>query len=531
MTPRPRSADEGPGGTGGADLDAADGDRRPAEAPAGSTGQRYAGPAEVTRPRTAPDEPLAVIATGPAGAARRDVLAALLDVSPMTVPMPDDSYLVARYAPEPTRVAFVPGYRQPHAYPIDVLAAGPAFPRPPRRIELHLPARLLQHLALVGAPDTDGLGVPGARVLSEAAGRGGALLVVVSVDQVFTAAELDLLGGAARAGLAVFFVVTPGTAGWHGGDTSTAPAQGPAAPGGDTPTPGTPREPVGLAVQTHRTALLAVVPELAEAPWFPFHPGDVRALRRALVAWAADEGPRRLATAVPAGPHRTVPVAPDAHGRDWADRLDRQARAHVHRIRQHLGLELAHVHLRGVREIVFGAGCAGLPRVLDREMHALSLLATVECDRAVDRMVRDAGTVVFGAPPDDATYRRICAAVRAGLTGQRTDRNLERVLLVTDAGDLADVTGAGALAALDGHPGAPRTAVLPPVAVALAGACYLYFWGLGGTDPGGARSWLQRMLRELDRELQREVSRRVEAVRQALGVVLAEAVDHGILLS
>ncbi|MFI6824917.1 hypothetical protein ACIBJE_28800 [Micromonospora sp. NPDC050187] len=571
MTPCPWRGDGVPDGTGGADID--DGDGRPADgldapaapdAPAGSSDQRCAEPVEAATSRVAADEPLAVIATGPAGAARRDVLAALLDVPPPTVPMPDDSYLVARYAPEPTRVAFVPGYRQPHAYAIDVLAAGPAFPRPPRRVELHLPAPLLRHVALVGAPDTDGLGVAGTRVLREAVGRGGAVLVVVSADQVFTGAELELLNEAARAGLAVFFVVTPGTTGWHGGVAPTAtapvapepatadptapvamapdsaapgpataaPADGTEASGGEPAVAGAPSsDPVGLTVQTQRTALLAVVPELAAAPWFPFRPGDVRALRRALVAWAAEEGPRRLATAASAGPHRTVPVAPDAHRRNWADGLDRQARTHVQRIRQHLSLELAHIHLRGTQEIVFGLGCAGLPRLLDREVYALSQLATVECDRAVGRMVRDTGTEVFGARPDDATYRRICAAVRAVLAGQRADRSLERVLLVTSAGDLTEVTGAGALAALDGHPGAPRTAVLPPVAVAVAGGCYLHFWGPGGTDQGGARSWLQHVLRELDRELQREVSRRVEVARRALGVVLADAVDHGILLT
>ncbi|SCL19652.1 hypothetical protein [Micromonospora inyonensis] len=145
MTSRPRRGDNG---TGCAEADAADGDHRPADAldaPVdpdamdASTPQRGTEPAEGVR--VAPDEPLAVIATGPAGAARRDVLAALLDVPPTTVPMPDDSYLVARYAPETTRAAFVPGYRQPHALTIDVPAAGPAFPRPPRRVELHRPHR------------------------------------------------------------------------------------------------------------------------------------------------------------------------------------------------------------------------------------------------------------------------------------------------------------------------------------------------------------------------------------------------------
>lgn len=538
----------------------------------------------VTEP--GPDEPLAVVATGPAGPARREVLAALLDVAPTVLAVPEESWLVVRYAPASTRVAWVPGYRQPHPYGVDAVTAGPAPARPPRRVELHLPAPLLRHTAVVDVPDPGTLGTAGVRVLLDAVGRGGALLFVVPVDQVFGRGELDLLTTVARSGTTVLFLVTAGaddavpavtaivggtgvpdavpavtaTAGGTGvpdPDAVTAGTPPPAGPppagpppAGPWPDGGRSDDPVEAAVRALRATLVAAVPELAAAPWFPIRTGrggdgpsgspagrnaaDVDALRQALVGWAGVAGPRRLGSGPPAvaGTPRRVPVpAGGADDQGWAERLDRQARSHARRIGQHLALELANIHLRAVQEIVFGAGCAGLPRALDREVHALSLLVTAHCDLAVRWIVRDAFAAVFGVAPDEASYRRVCVAVRAGLSDHRPGRGVARVLLVTSTGGVADLSGAGAFRALDCHPGAARDAVLPPVAVALSAASYSYWRGPGNAGPDEARSWVQRVLREIGRELQAELSRRFEAVRLALGAVLADAVDHGILLA
>ncbi|MFJ6952440.1 hypothetical protein ACISRB_13470, partial [Micromonospora aurantiaca] len=88
-----------------------------------------------------------------------------------------------------------------------------------------------------------------------------------------------------------------------------------------------------------------------------------------------------------------------------------------------------------------------------------------------------------------------------------------------------------ALDALAGLPGAQRDEVLPPVGVALNGGCWQHWRAPGNNDPNAARSWAQRALREVELELSREVSRRFEVIRLSLGAVLADAVDHGILLA
>lgn len=471
---------------------------------------------EVTESR--PGDPLAVIAVGPAGAARRDVLAALLTVAPDVLTVPAGSWLVLNYAQVPTRAAYVPGYRQPHSYAPDGAGTGPALARPPRRVELTVAEPLLRHFTLVDTPDSDTLGVAGGQVLRDAVGRAGALLFVIAADQVFTADELHLLAEAARARVEPFFVVTPGASGW---DRLPDGAREPEA------------DPVEVVVAAHRAALLSAVPGLADARWFSARPAEIDALRRALVGWAADEGLRRSSAESPVRPgaHGRVPVLPGVDPTELTEQIDRRVRACAQRIRQHLALELANTHLRVVQEIVFGVGCAGLPQLLDRELEALSLLATVQCDTAVRAVLDEAAARVFGAPVPDGVRQRIIRAVRFGLGDHPAGRDLDRVLLVTSTAGVAELTGAGAVDSLSAYPGVDRDEPLPPVGMALSGGCWQRWCAPGNEDPGGARSWAQRALREIELELIREILRRFEAFRCSLGAVLSDAVDHGILLA
>jgi hypothetical protein len=224
-----------------------------------------------------------------------------------------------------------------------------------------------------------------------------------------------------------------------------------------------------------------------------------------------------------------VRVAPAVVGFDWADVLDREARTAAHRIRQDLALELANIHLRGVQEIVFGVGCPGFPTALDRELHALSLNAVAECDEAVGQLLDGVIARVFGETPGPAVRRRVGGAVARGFADLRSARDLDRVLLVTSTGGVAVMTGFDAVDALAAYPGGRTPAVLPPLGIGLSAGCY-QMWCDPTADPGRARSWLQRVLREVELELLREVSRRFEAVRLSLAAVLTEVLARGALL-
>jgi hypothetical protein len=422
-----------------------------------------------------PDEPTAVVF---AGDGRGALLDALLGGSGPAPDVSGGAYLVVQPGLRVAAWAYVPGARLPQPYDL----AGPAsggFVRPPRRVELSLPDPLVRHFTLIRAPGMSTMDVAGTRVLLDVVRRAGALVHAPAADAPLSAAEQDLLARVAETGAAVFLAGT-----------------------------GAPFD---------------VGPDMT----------DVAQLRRALVEWAGTEALARASAnpPMPPGAHGTVRVAGGAHESGWAERLDRACVAAARTVRQRLAIELANVHLRGVQEIVFGVGPAGLPDVLDREMHAVSLRAVAECDAAVDRILDDALTQVLGEIPPDGVRRRVALAVRRDIAGDGGASDPARVLLVTSTGSVATITGTGAVTALAAYRNEADRAVLPPLGVGLSGACYQYWAAPDRSDPGHTRTWLQQAVRGVELELLAEVSRRFEAVRRSLSALLTDAVDHGILLA
>ncbi|MFD1320961.1 hypothetical protein [Micromonospora sonneratiae] len=494
------------------------------------------------------DEPVAVVAAGPEGGRRSEVLGALLDVPAAALRVPAGSYLVISHGPETGRGdAYLPGHDEPYPYLAEPFGAGPALARPPRRVEMTLPDTLLRHFAVVDTPDTGTLGLPGGRVLLDGVSRAGALLFVVSAEQTLAAADLELLAGVAKDDVTVFFVVTPAPgSSWSGvhADEYPAdeyPADGHPVHGPVDPTAGLvieqdiPIDPVSVVCDAHRAALLAAVPGLAAAQWFALDPatGDTAYLRRALQDWAIDESLRRASGNPPVIENITRPVRirSDVHDSGWADRLDGLARTWAHRVRQHLALDLANIHLRCVQDLIFGTGCAGLAEALDREMHALSLCAMNESEAAVDQILDEIISLVFSDAAADDARRRVAVAVRLKLADRPRSRSLERALLVTALGGVEGMAGADAVAVLPAYSGAVDATILPPLGVGLLGGCYQHWSRPGNLSASRARSWLQRVLREVELQLSREVSRRFEELRLALGSVVVDAVDSRRMLA
>jgi len=463
------------------------------------------------------EQPAVVVVELP-GADGSRVIRALLDQTEHPT-APVGSYLVLRASAGASGDlrSFVPGYRQPADPPPtgDLFAGAPpedaveapvpsAPSRPPRRVEATLPAALLRHTALVMAPPTGAFGPAYSRIVLDAAERGGAMLLVAAAPTPLGEPEHDLAVQALERGVTVFLALSQAMTG-------------------------------ELAVA--RTEAQRHAPILAELAWFAVDDptiDGVAALRENIVRWAADERGRRLASA--GKPLRTGPirVSSDAADSGWEELLEREIKWRCHAVWQRVAIELAHIHLRGVHELIFGAGCAGLPYTLDRELHALSIFATRQLDSAVAALVDRLLPEVLAVAPDENGLRLIGSTLRRTLDDdQPNGRTRDRVLLVTSTSGLAVVSGTGAevnLASYQTTPTGPLAAVVPPIGIALTGGCYLFWRDPTHADVDKCRYWLQRVVREVESELRRELELRFRDLSRGVISLLHDAFEHGIVL-
>lgn len=448
--------------------------------------------------------------------------------------------MIVKHGPAARVAAFLPGWSQPWQIPVRATQPGAdlGLPRPPRRIELSRPDRLLRHFSLVDTPDLDSLRTAGFAVLRDTMARAGAVLFVIGAGPPPGPAAHELLRQAAAAAVEVFFVVTP----------AGAQSEGELA---------------------HQTALRSAVPEVAAAPWSVLDPAEIPTLRRRLIDWADREALHRAGAGLSALAGLHGPAASDGIGlpgdrppgaggagpsgggagaapaggpeqTDWSARLDRTVQRAGQRVRHTLAIELARIHLAAVQEIVFGGGPAVAPDFLDRELLALSVRATADCAAGVDGVVDVMIDLVFGAGSVVTLRQPVRELLRRRILVDPPPATGSIGLLATAAGQVAPVTAPTPAQSPDGvpmlgaqidvfaaYPGPPSRSTVPPIGLALAADCWHPRNGPAGMAPDQARSWTQRMLRAMELELSREVAVRFAAVRRGLASLLADTIDGG----
>lgn len=489
------------------------------------------------------DEPVSVVLVGTGGDSRGAVLGALLG-EPLPVTRPSESFMIVSLGPTARVAAFLPGWSHPWLIPVGAAAprVGLGLPRPARRIEMSRPDPLLRHFSLVDTPDLDTLRSAGLAVVRDTMARAGALLFVIGAGPPPGPVAHDLLRQAVAAAVEVFFVVTPG------GVQSES----------DRP---------------HRTALLAAVPEVEAAPWFLLDPVEQPQLRRALIDWADREALHRAGaglsalagldgpagfdgidppgghpppgrgTRSPAGPAGPVAVgAASGSGpvEDWSALLDRTVQRAGQRVRHTLSIELAHIHLAAVQEILFGGGPAVAPDFLDRELLALSVRAAAECAGAVDGVVDEMIELLFGADDLVALRQPLRELLRRRTLTDPPPTASVAGLLATAGGRIEPVVPTPSREPLDGvvlpgtrpdmfaaYPVQWSRSMLPPIGLALAADCWHPHDGPAGMAPNQARSWTQRMLWAMEVDLARELAGRFTAIRRGLASLLADTIDSG----
>ncbi|MEV8511397.1 hypothetical protein [Dactylosporangium sp. NPDC051484] len=438
-----------------------------------------------------------------------------------------DTWLVFRHGERADAWAFVPGHREPRPFPDGSRVKGPA--RPARRIEITHPCDLLERVALIDTPGRGGPDAATAEIVVDAAAGGLGLLFVVDAAAPLARADLDLLGAADGRVERIAFVLT-------GIDQHDAWPQ---------------------MLAANRALLASRGPRLAAAPWFPvsLDPANVfgvAELRHLLETWAGEqarfEAQASEAQADGRAGARTGGVAAtvSATGDSWEEKLHREIRARRLAAMERVSIDLATIHVRCVQELGSGKGCPELPRVLDRELHALSVRST----RVLQTDTREVIGAVFGSlldsPPDEVVLARVAAAARQAVDAAHDDgRERDRALLVTTTSGVAALTGAGALDSLSavgvwsGSISAEDAwQVLPPLGIGLNAGSYAMWQprrAPGGPpklpDKKDCRRWLQQALREVEVELGHELSERYAQLRQALTIIAGDAVDHGVLLA
>jgi hypothetical protein len=452
-------------------------------------------------PVASPAAPVVVLA----GTAPSVVLAALVNQPDLPIPPAPNggTWMVVRSGSVKRVRAYIPGHKQ-------VETPTPGL-RPPRRIEVELPSPVLNSITLACAPDayvTDGAEIaPPADGLLLDGLTGSHGLVFAVPPAPFTPATLDFLGQAATRVDRIAFVLVSDA------------------------------DPVGRSttISKLRGSLDALPQPLTEAPWY--HLDDVAQLRQTLDGWVsatiAETDPTPTAAPTPAPPqpgecHRAPAVGTDDTG--WRDALAGEIASRKITSVRRLRRAIADIRGRCLTALDLPAGCAALPHLLDRELHALSVTTTAMADADAAATAERVCAVLIEAAPAPCVRTRFLRAVGEAVEDTAQDAPPPRALLLTTTTAIAVVTGTAALDHLAAVRRAPPGGVSPPpLAIAVGSGCYRLWNGRTDAHTAGV-AWLTRALAAVEAAFQREIERRLDDLARGIELVAAEAVDHGVLL-
>jgi hypothetical protein len=381
------------------------------------------------------------------------------------------------YSPRGTYLV-VHGPSRPAAFP-EVATA--------RRRTLELGDPLLGRMTLVATRATTANDGTRHRLVDELVRRCPALILVTDGRQPYQPAELDLVDLATELGRCVFLAVS------RAYDANNWPD----------------------VVWANQTTLARRFPQLALRSWHLVGrpEPDLADLRGELLDWAkvhAAPPPRRL----PA-----IRVASDAVESNWRDVLRVQVDTACLRAKTCGARELA--RLRRLADV----GQLGIEE-LGRGLQQLSLTLATEVHLAVDRVVDTVLQRVLAEPPDDRVLERVALSLQRDVAERCGGASAcFRALQVTGTAVAAVATSRHAVAGLVAHSDAHR-GVLPPLGIGLTANR-----PAAPDSPGlRERAWVDRAIAAVDAELDRELSRQFTFLGQATADLIADGLDHDLLL-
>jgi hypothetical protein len=188
------------------------------------------------------------------------------------------------------------------------------------------------------------------------------------------------------------------------------------------------------------------------------------------------------------------------------------------------------------RELGRLQGLAGADQLgiveLGRGLQRLSLTLAAEVQLAVDEAVDTVLRRILLEPPDGPTLERVARCLRRDVAERCCGyQTCYRALRVTATAAAAVATSHQPVAGLAAHADPPG-GVLPPLGIGLTGNCPSWPPDLAGPGLVGPaeRSWVDRALDAVAGELDRELSRQFTFLGQAAADLIADSLDHDLLL-
>jgi hypothetical protein len=493
-----------------------------------------------------------------------NMLIGVPNLSPVDAAVATSSFLEFRYSTTLGARAYLPGREDPvplsHGDLRDwatVLGRLPDGLRPPRRIEVHHNAPLLQYLTLIDTPGVGGLDPLHSEIALDAVERGTALLFVVDASSPFSKPELDFLIEASKRVNFVLFALTKCDAypGWR------------------------------TILADNKGQLQAHAPRFGAAPWFPVSArlaemamsmsGDAQAeliresriaeLQHALIDLAGkghslqlsnvlrsvrsevirldqEIGERMKATDPDPGDiqrakdeRAKVAARKRTESRQWSLALNTETqRARVEattRLRQYV-TKLQEDYLNKIDK-ASGGDLKNLPAEVDRSLHALSVRLSHDLEFRFRKVGERVLAQVFH--PNELQYvlRQINARLRHALgTKPRRDGGTgDGAMVAMSSAGMAFMAGRGASMAAGGLglAGIAGSNLLLPgigIAIGLAAGAYMIYKRKSMTDKQGTRQWLREVLGEARAALSDEIMHRFTDLQYALTLALDEAIER-----
>jgi hypothetical protein len=499
-----------------------------------------------------------------------NMLIGVPNLSPVDAAVATSAFLEFRHAQQHSARAWVPGREDPIPLTHNdlrnwgtVFGRVPEGMRPPRRIEVHHSAPLLQYLSLIDTPGVGGLDPLHAEIALDAVERATALLFVVDSSSPFSKPELDFLIEASKRVNFVMFALTKVDAN-HGWRTILADNKG--------------------QLQAH-------APRFGTAPWFPVSArlaemaitmqGEAQAelikesriaeLQHALIELAGKGHAIQLANVLrsvrsevirldveigekmkatdpdPADAQRAkeerskVAARKRTESRQWSLALNTETqRARVEattRLRTYIG-KLQEEYQNKIDK-ASSSDIKGLPEEVDRSLHALSVRLSHDLEFRFRKVGERVLAQVFHPHELHYVLRQLNARLRHALTSSRRPDKApgDGGMVVMSSAGMAMMAGRGALTGatagvgalgLTGGAATAAAIALPVVGIGigLAAGAYLVFKRKGMADRQQARTWLREVMGEARAALSDEIMHRFTDLQYALTLALDEAIER-----